>query len=470
MQWPELIITIHTKGTTMAQNNQYAFGMEYYVEYTLEIVDPQEAAGRTALDISHVDIEEPEDGFTDVLSAPDDPRYLKYAGTLTIDHLLRLFSVMLPEASNPPEVVSREQHGEMQSVSLSSDICSYDDQGYALKSYARESVLVCPIPVYLGEGDLPDEVVDSEQFTEPYGIVFTWLETYPALELMQQKYCPDEMRGFIVETATSKKEPDTRLVVLKEDYLSKSMLMDLDEGLYIESNLMRDGKNLFSEPVAPTKQERELQWKRIKAAGANHRLCYVCSLEKIYRPPADACDHSITKGDITISLTNTLTNDPLFNQNHGRRSLVWQVDFSAPGKNNKGGTHSTYESALENYNALVRTYIGDENNPPMKFDDIIRIDFVDDIEDEKSPGVLKEEVWKTYYTKGPVPENLQALLENFCINELPEFNDGFDDYESQVWLFMEVQQKKPWGFALVADDDVERVVAEMKIRCTWDLP
>ena len=293
--------------------NQYAFGMEYYAEYTVEVFDRNVEGGRTARDICHVDIEDPQDGFTEVLSVPEDSYYLKYAGTITIEHLMRLFSVMLPETSSPPEVIQTEKRGEIQAVTMTAKICTHDDQGYAIKPYARETVLICPIPIYKGETDLPDEVVDSEPFAEKYGVVFDWLEQYPELELMQKKYCPDEMQGFIVDTAEEKKEYEERRMMVREDYLSKKMFMSLPAGLYIESNILNKDETgrAFDEAVLPTKEERELQWKRIKAVGVDQRLCTIYSIEQIRPSPTVKKKLRTTKGDKTISLTGPCTDEEI---------------------------------------------------------------------------------------------------------------------------------------------------------------
>ena len=61
--------------------------------------------------------------------------------------------------------------------------------------------------------------------------------------------------------------------------LSKKILMELPTGVYIVSNCykrIRPDKYVpaIEEEVVPFEQ-REAQWERIKAARANHRLCFV---------------------------------------------------------------------------------------------------------------------------------------------------------------------------------------------------
>lgn len=59
--------------------------------------------------------------------------------------------------------------------------------------------------------------------------------------------------------------------------LTKRFLFQLEEGLYLVSNtLVAAGQPSFSEVVSPLKM-REAQWQRVKAAGANGRLCDVFS-------------------------------------------------------------------------------------------------------------------------------------------------------------------------------------------------
>ncbi len=62
---------------------------------------------------------------------------------------------------------------------------------------------------------------------------------------------------------------------LKEGKLTKRFLMDLDEGLYLVSNIHPSPlKSIFAETVA-ARNLRESQWKRIVEVGANNRLCHV---------------------------------------------------------------------------------------------------------------------------------------------------------------------------------------------------
>jgi hypothetical protein len=67
--------------------------------------------------------------------------------------------------------------------------------------------------------------------------------------------------------------------ILGRPKLSKKVLMDLPTGAYLVSNCFKPvGPNrlapAFTENVA-SPAEREAQWRRIKAAGIDQRLCFV---------------------------------------------------------------------------------------------------------------------------------------------------------------------------------------------------
>lgn len=62
---------------------------------------------------------------------------------------------------------------------------------------------------------------------------------------------------------------------LKSGKLSKKFLKDLDQGLYLVSNVHHTPlQSVFAETVALMNM-REAQWRRIVELGANNRLCYV---------------------------------------------------------------------------------------------------------------------------------------------------------------------------------------------------
>lgn len=61
--------------------------------------------------------------------------------------------------------------------------------------------------------------------------------------------------------------------------LSKKVFMELPTGTYLVSNCYKPiGLNrlapAFTETVAPP-AEREVQWRRIRDAGTDHRLCFI---------------------------------------------------------------------------------------------------------------------------------------------------------------------------------------------------
>jgi hypothetical protein len=61
--------------------------------------------------------------------------------------------------------------------------------------------------------------------------------------------------------------------------LSKKLLMELPTGAYLVSNCYKPiGPSrvapAFTESVAPP-AEREVQWRRLRAASADHRLCFI---------------------------------------------------------------------------------------------------------------------------------------------------------------------------------------------------
>ena len=69
---------------------------------------------------------------------------------------------------------------------------------------------------------------------------------------------------------------------IMSEKLTKKFLMDLDEGLYLISNVTDNFyKPIFSEKVVPLR-DRDEQWKRIKTLEVNHRLCEVFKSKKIY--------------------------------------------------------------------------------------------------------------------------------------------------------------------------------------------
>lgn len=72
-------------------------------------------------------------------------------------------------------------------------------------------------------------------------------------------------------------DPRKEMDKLEQAYgkLSKKYLMELEEGLFLMSNVLYSPTNpCFAEAVAPL-SEREAQWKRIKEARANNRNCTI---------------------------------------------------------------------------------------------------------------------------------------------------------------------------------------------------
>ncbi len=62
---------------------------------------------------------------------------------------------------------------------------------------------------------------------------------------------------------------------LKSGKLTKKFLMDIDEGLFLVSNIgYTPLQPVLAEDVAPI-NEREYQWAKIKKVGASGRLCRV---------------------------------------------------------------------------------------------------------------------------------------------------------------------------------------------------
>ena len=70
--------------------------------------------------------------------------------------------------------------------------------------------------------------------------------------------------------------------------LTKKLLMQLPEGVYLVSNCYRSSnqklKPAFEEKVSPL-SERNEQWKRIVEASSNHRLCSVYDTKKDFSDP-----------------------------------------------------------------------------------------------------------------------------------------------------------------------------------------
>lgn len=124
-------------------------------------------------------------------------------------------------------------------------------------------------------------------------------------------------------------------------------------------------------------------------------------------------------------------------------------------------------------NEWVRKYIGDTDNPPLKYENVTRVIFVYEAEaPQGGSSAIKETIVETFYVNGTVPENLSELFEDFCVNELPKIGEGFDDYWIQSKFFMEnIQPGKPWGSELIDefDFDLVVVVAEMKIICRHEI-
>lgn len=57
--------------------------------------------------------------------------------------------------------------------------------------------------------------------------------------------------------------------------LTKKLLMELSEGLYLVSNCLRTTtESILAETVQPSPQ-RQTQWRRIVAVGAKGRLCHI---------------------------------------------------------------------------------------------------------------------------------------------------------------------------------------------------
>lgn len=70
---------------------------------------------------------------------------------------------------------------------------------------------------------------------------------------------------------------------LKSGKLSKKFLMELDEGLYLVSNVHHTPlQSVFAETVDAI-NIREPQWRRIVELGANNRLCYVFKTKEDYQ-------------------------------------------------------------------------------------------------------------------------------------------------------------------------------------------
>ncbi len=65
--------------------------------------------------------------------------------------------------------------------------------------------------------------------------------------------------------------------------LTRKYFMSLSSGSFVASNVWRDGREAFAEHVTNTTEEREAQWKRIVAAGAAQRICYVFASESHFR-------------------------------------------------------------------------------------------------------------------------------------------------------------------------------------------
>ncbi len=78
--------------------------------------------------------------------------------------------------------------------------------------------------------------------------------------------------------------------------LTKRLLFQLAEGSYLVSNTMvTTDQPSFSEKVQPV-ERREAQWQRVKAAGANGRLCDVFASEAEY--------HMSMRAQVNQSLSN----------------------------------------------------------------------------------------------------------------------------------------------------------------------
>ena len=62
--------------------------------------------------------------------------------------------------------------------------------------------------------------------------------------------------------------------------LTRKILLAAPAGAYLASNLMVDRHHpVFAEVVGSTLQDRSEQWSRIRAVGADHRLCRVFATE-----------------------------------------------------------------------------------------------------------------------------------------------------------------------------------------------
>ena len=72
--------------------------------------------------------------------------------------------------------------------------------------------------------------------------------------------------------------------------LSKSFFMDLDEGVFLISNVANDKYTpYFAEYVMAT-DKREAQWQRIKAVNADQRACHVFNSKKDFKKWARSVD------------------------------------------------------------------------------------------------------------------------------------------------------------------------------------
>ena len=76
------------------------------------------------------------------------------------------------------------------------------------------------------------------------------------------------------------------MAIITREPLTKKLLMDLEIGAYVISNIMSappqcGGKPVFAEEVRNLKA-RQGQWERIKAAHVNGKLCVVFPSRKYY--------------------------------------------------------------------------------------------------------------------------------------------------------------------------------------------
>jgi hypothetical protein len=79
------------------------------------------------------------------------------------------------------------------------------------------------------------------------------------------------------------KEEETDFQPIKSHRLTKKLLMELDEGMFLVSrSVSDDNEPIFVEEVSQL-SEREEQWKRIISASANQRACQVFTDENTYK-------------------------------------------------------------------------------------------------------------------------------------------------------------------------------------------